>query len=154
MHPQREVPSVLDLYRFDGAVRSPALDDQIVRQSIDPLPVKRVHLDFRRSENAGEGAARNQLHGVPRPIALVVGTLRRTMIVAAVLLMHLGMQRAAERDVKLLKSATNTEDGQTGRQGRANQRQRQGIAVRILRTVRPVRRAAMRIAWPSAQPQL
>ena len=97
----------------------------------------RMHLG---AEQFGEHAARREADLVPLGedhfeigVELAVRQPRRAMIQAPRQLADFGMQRAAERDVHLLKTAADAEQRHAARDAGLDQRQRQRIAAVVVR---------------------
>ena len=89
----------------------------------------------------------DQLHRMRRTVALLERHgLVRAMVGAARQLVHVLVQRAAERDVQLLKAAADGEQRHREIERAPDQWQGRGIAGGVQRAVRPRRRPAV-VAW-------
>ena len=115
---QSECGSTSDAYRFDRAVFGHTFHDNAIAKLEDGLTMQRVHADCQATKEPGEYAVGHE----PYVMAIGEHDLRitmntsifcawRTVIHAARKVSHLRMERAAERDIHLLKAAADPEQG-------------------------------------------
>jgi hypothetical protein len=115
---QGERGSASDAYRFDRAVLGYPLHDNAIARLEDGLTMQRVHADGQATEESGEYAVGHEPYLMAigehdRRIAMKASIFRawRTVVHAARKVSHLGVERAAESDIHLLKSAADPEQG-------------------------------------------
>jgi hypothetical protein len=118
LNAQSECGSASDAYRFDRAVLGHPLHDNAIARLEDGLTMQRVHADCQATEKPGEYAVGHEPHLMAigeydRRIAMKASIFRawRTVVHAAWKVSHLGVERAAESDIHLLKSAADPEQG-------------------------------------------
>ena len=115
------------------AVRRHRFGTQAGGEAIDALAVNRVDLELARQRQRFEHTASEHGHGVGR--CVLHGDIRAvgfTVIEHARQLMHLLMQAAAERHVHFLEATANAQHWNTGRHGRADQRQGRAVPLWIV----------------------
>ena len=115
---QSECGSASDAYRFDRAVLSHTFHDNAIARLEDGLTMQRVHADGLATEESGEYAVGDEPYLMAigehdRRIAMKTSIFCawRTVVHAARQISHLRMERAAESDIHLLKSAADPEQG-------------------------------------------
>src|SRR5215472_17151136 len=122
LHAQVKPRSAGDADGLDRAILRHALDHDPVARLQNALTMQGVHADGLAAEDARENAARHQpdLVAVGKDNGRVGMDLarlgaRHAVVQAAGQLADLVMQRAAERDVHLLKAAADPQDGHATR---------------------------------------
>ena len=115
---QSECGSASDAYRFDRAVLGDTLHDNAIARLEDGLTMQRVHADCQATEKPGEYAVGHEPHLMAigeydRRIAMKASIFRawRTVVHSARKVSHLRMERAPERDIHLLKTTADPEQG-------------------------------------------
>jgi len=113
---QSERGSASDAYRFDCPVLGQPFHDNAIARFEDSLTMQRVHADCQATKEPGEYAVSHEPYLVTigehdRRIAMKTSIFRawRTVVHAARQVSHLRMERAAESDIHLLKSAADPE---------------------------------------------
>jgi len=115
---QSECGSASDAYRFNRAVLGHPFHDNAIARLEDGLTMQRVYSDCQAAKKPGEYAVGHEPYLMAigehdRRIAMKASVFRawRTVVHAARKVSHLGVERAAESDIHLLKSAANSEQG-------------------------------------------
>ena len=115
---QGECGSASDAYRLDRAVLGHPLHDNAIARLEDGLTMQRVHADCQATEESGEYAVGDKPYLMAigehdRRIAMKTSIFCawRTVVHAARQVSHLRMERAAESNIHLLKSAADPEQG-------------------------------------------
>ena len=144
LHGQGKALAVLDRNRFHQAIRCQRFHPQPGGQYVDALAVDGIDVEYCRQAHTVEHAARLYMQGVARPILLVEGLI----LAFAVVHEHAGLvdllvQGATQRHVHFLEATANAEYRYTGGDGGAHQRQRGGIAQRVVMGARSTGRAVV-----------
>ena len=115
---QSECGSPSDPYRFDRAVLGHPFHDHAIARLEDSLTMQRVYSDCQATKKSGEYAVGHEPYLMAigehdRRIAMKASIFRawRTVVHAARKVSHLGVERPAESDIHLLKSAADPEQG-------------------------------------------
>ena len=118
LNAQSECGSAGDAYRFDRAVLGHPFHDNAIAKLEDGLTMQRVHADCQATKKLGEYAVGHELYLMAigehdRRVAMKTSIFCawRTVVHAARKVSHLRMERAAESDIHLLKSAADPEQG-------------------------------------------
>ena len=126
---QSECGGASDAYRFDRAVLGHALHDHAIARLEDGLTMQRIHADCQATEEPGEYAAGHEPYLMAigehdRRIAMKTSIFRswRAVVHAARKVSHLGVERPAESDIHLLKSAADPEQGHASVEARPYKR--------------------------------
>ena len=143
---QSECGSVSNAYRFDRAVLGHTLHDNAIARVEDGLTMQRVHADGQATEESGEYAVGDKPYLMAigehdRRIAMKTSVFcaRRTVVHAARKVSHLGVERPAESDIHLLKSAADTEQGHASVDARPYKGQSYRIAITVVGLVPGIR---------------
>ena len=115
---QSECGSASDAYRFNRAVLGHPFHDNAIARLEDGLTMQRVYSNCQATKKPGEYAVGHEPYLMAigehdRRIAMKASIFRawRTVIHAARKVSHLRMERAAESNIHLLKSAADPEQG-------------------------------------------
>ena len=120
--------------RLDSPVGGVGFHRKAVAEPADRLAVERVHAQSSGAEDLRQHAAGFYFHVLADGEAQVVVVAdRRAMVAATGEFLHLGDERAAMRDVQLLHAAADGEEWHAVPERGGDQRQRDGVAARIVR---------------------
>jgi hypothetical protein len=115
---QSECGSASDAYRFDRVVLGHTFHDNAIARLEDGLTMQRIYSDCQATKKRGEYAVGHEPYLMAigehdRRIAMKTSIFCawRTVVHAARKVSHLRMERAAESDIHLLKSAADPEQG-------------------------------------------
>ena len=146
LNAQSECGSASDAYRFDRAVLGHPLHDNAIARLEDGLTMQRVRANGLATEESGEYAVGDKSYLMAigehdRRIAMKTSIFRawRTVIHAARKVSHLGVERAAESDIHLLKSAADPEQGHASVDARPYKAQSYRIAITVVGLVPDIR---------------
>src|SRR5580700_2113741 len=139
LYAERKTRRVGDVNGLDGAVLRNAFDDHALARFEDALAVQRVDADRFGAKELGEHAAWRQANVVAIGendfeigMQFAVFEPRRPMVHAPGQLANLGMQRTAEGDIHLLKTAADAEQWHAALDAGLDQLKRDGVAILIV----------------------
>ncbi len=146
LHAERKARCFRNPYRLDGAVFGDPFDDDPLAWFEDALAVQRIDADGLAAEDARKGAIGNETDlmavgedDVGIGVDVAVLQPRHPVVHASRQFADLGMQRAAEGDVHLLKAPADAEQGYTAGDAGFRQSQRQIVTMEVVRLMPGIR---------------